>query len=107
MTFLGGSMNIETSSGNGCRVMLTVPKNVSPRTVSPEAPFEDTVKQEIMGGVPAEPIQPFDDREQIRILLADDHKLIREALAKFLQGCKGLTIVGQAIDGREAVQLAT
>ena len=46
------------------------------------------------------------DTGTINILLADDHQMMREALAKLLEGRKELTIVGQAIDGREAVQLA-
>jgi len=107
INFVGGSMKFKTATGKGCCVVLTVPKDV-PRKTSRPAPSPDvTAKQELMKIEPTEPIQPFDDGEQIRILLADDHQLMREALAKLLQGCKGLTIVGQAIDGREVVQLAT
>jgi signal transduction histidine kinase/HAMP domain-containing protein/ActR/RegA family two-component response regulator len=105
LIFLGGSMKIESRSGNGCCVILAAPKNVSQSAVVPETSLKHTVKQALTGEA-ADSIQPVDDKKQIRILLADDHKLMREALAEFLQGCKGLTIVGQAIDGREAVQLA-
>jgi DNA-binding NarL/FixJ family response regulator len=42
----------------------------------------------------------------ISVLLADDHELMREGLAKLLQGQKDINVIGEAADGREAVQLA-
>jgi DNA-binding NarL/FixJ family response regulator len=42
----------------------------------------------------------------IRILLADDHTLVREGLRKILEGQPGWHVVGEAADGREAVRLA-
>jgi DNA-binding NarL/FixJ family response regulator len=41
----------------------------------------------------------------IRILLADDHKLIREALSRFLKGQEGMDVVGEAKDGVTAMEL--
>ena len=105
MTSLGGSMKIRTKPGKGCCVVLTVPEAVSLKKAVAETALEQTV-QEFLKDVPAEPIHPIVGGKKIRILLADDHKLLREALANFLQGRKGLTIVGQAINGREAVELA-
>jgi two-component system, NarL family, response regulator NreC len=43
---------------------------------------------------------------KIRILLADDHKLMRSGLRVLLEQQAGLTVVGEASDGREAVALA-
>jgi chemotaxis response regulator CheB len=40
----------------------------------------------------------------IRILLADDHAMLRDALAALLQAQDGLRVIGQAGDGREAVR---
>ncbi len=42
----------------------------------------------------------------IRILLADDHQIVREGLAALLDGQPGIEVVGFALDGREAVKLA-
>lgn len=42
----------------------------------------------------------------IRILIADDHTLIRTSLAKVLAMEPDLCVVGQAIDGHHAVELA-
>ncbi len=42
---------------------------------------------------------------KIRILLADDHKLMRRGLRVLLEQQANLTVVGEASDGREAVAL--
>ena len=42
----------------------------------------------------------------IRILIADDHHVVRRGLAFFLRTQKGLEIVGEAANGKEAVELA-
>jgi len=42
--------------------------------------------------------------EKIRVLLADDHELVRKGLAKLLESYKDLAIVGEAGDGLEAVE---
>jgi DNA-binding NarL/FixJ family response regulator len=41
----------------------------------------------------------------IRVLLADDHPIVRAALAKFFEAVDDVEIVGEAADGREAVEL--
>ena len=41
----------------------------------------------------------------IRIVLADDHALVREATAELLDRSDGLHVVGQAADGAEALRL--
>jgi DNA-binding NarL/FixJ family response regulator len=42
----------------------------------------------------------------IRVLIADDHAVVREGLRAFLQLQEGLEVVGEAGDGREAVEQA-
>ena len=42
----------------------------------------------------------------VRILLADDHRMIREALSKLLDSLPGVEVAGEAEDGRSAVALA-
>ncbi|GAA1819937.1 response regulator transcription factor [Planosporangium flavigriseum] len=42
----------------------------------------------------------------IRILLADDHTMVRQGLRAFLALSKDLQVVGEATDGRQAVDLA-
>jgi DNA-binding NarL/FixJ family response regulator len=42
----------------------------------------------------------------IRILIADDHHVVRRGLVFFLRTQKGLEIIGEASNGKEAVELA-
>jgi len=42
----------------------------------------------------------------IRIILADDHAILRHGLSKSFQQEEGFTVVGQAKDGRSTVELA-
>ena len=43
----------------------------------------------------------------IKVLLADDHSILRDGLAALLEAQDGITVVGHAADGREAVRKAT
>jgi DNA-binding NarL/FixJ family response regulator len=43
---------------------------------------------------------------KIRILLGDDHTVVRQGLRKILEGHQDWEVVGEAADGREAVRLA-
>lgn len=42
---------------------------------------------------------------EIRILLADDHGIVRRGLHYLLERSAGMTVVGEAADGREAVKM--
>jgi DNA-binding NarL/FixJ family response regulator len=44
--------------------------------------------------------------EALRIMLVDDHALIRKGLAALLAGQAGFRVVGEAEDGMEAIELA-
>jgi len=43
---------------------------------------------------------------KIRVLLADDHAVVRDGLKALLQHTAGITVVGEAANGREAVDRA-
>ncbi|MBF0501423.1 MAG: response regulator transcription factor [Candidatus Riflebacteria bacterium] len=43
---------------------------------------------------------------EIRILLADDHKILREGLKNLLDKHSGIKVVGEASDGMQAIELA-
>jgi DNA-binding NarL/FixJ family response regulator len=42
----------------------------------------------------------------IRVMFADDHPIAREGIRKFLSRASDIEIVGEATDGREALQMA-
>jgi DNA-binding NarL/FixJ family response regulator len=44
--------------------------------------------------------------EVIRVLIADDHEIVRRGLRMTIQGETDMLLVGEAVDGRQAVDLA-
>ncbi len=44
-------------------------------------------------------------RDPIKVMLVDDHKLVRQALCSLLNNEEDIEVVGEANDGREAVRL--
>jgi two-component system, NarL family, response regulator LiaR len=54
------------------------------------------------------PVKPDEDRpairKQIRVLIVDDHAMVRKGLVSFLKNMPELELVGEACDGREAIE---
>jgi len=44
---------------------------------------------------------------RITLLIADDHAIVREGLRAVLQTDSRMRIVGEAVDGKQAIQLAS
>lgn len=61
-------------------------------------PVEQTIRPE--------PQSRYVSCRRIRVLLADDYPVLREGLARLLQLQPDIEVVGQAVDGLEAVQMA-
>ncbi len=105
MTFLGGAMAVDARPGGGCRVRLTVPKRLFPNRRDLHPPAGDAAG-DAPGADTGAAAAPLDGPAPIRILMVDDHQLMREALAKLVHSYPWITVVGQAADGREAIELA-
>ena len=54
----------------------------------------------------AESQLPYDGDDVVRVLLADDHAVVREGLKALINSQADMTVVGEATDGAEAVELA-
>ena len=44
---------------------------------------------------------------EIRILIADDHSIVRAGIRSLIEGYAGIKVVGEASSGWEAIELAT
>src|SRR5260370_8603335 len=44
--------------------------------------------------------------EKIKVLIADDHNVVRQGLRALLEAEQDITVVGEAEDGRQALRLA-
>ena len=92
---LGGRRKIGNAAGGGSTCLLVEPEDaetdfqVEPRWAT------EAQEAEYAG----------EERGRLRVVLADDHQLVRQGLASLLHEEPGIEIVGEASDGREAVDV--
>ena len=94
---LGGQLQIESSPGHGARILVRLPGR--PREPGPLLRAVPVPTGLLVGATRGE-------TEAVRVLLADDHKVVREGIKLVLAARTGIEIVGEAADGAEAVELA-
>jgi len=98
----GGGLHIESVLGGGSQFTLTVPLSLpeasKPENSSAEADLQPRFKvAEIgTGGTGGE----------TNVVFADDHKVIRQALIRLIEGQPNIKVVGEAANGEEALNLA-
>ncbi|MFW6374294.1 MAG: response regulator [Thermodesulfobacteriota bacterium] len=100
MNHLGGTMEIDSEPGKGCRITLTAPVAETDDTET----RADTRSRPADWKEPAEADTPGDSR--IRILVVDDHTIVRQGLAGMLREVSDFQVVGEAQDGRHALEQA-
>jgi len=125
MRALGGTFEFRSTHGKGTTATLTLPipaagadapaptskpqANVMPPPATVELEYSQVHAQKsAFGGSPERMRQnnPLEDKLRIRILLVDDHALVRNGLSSVLRYHTELQVVGEAADGQEAVALA-
>ncbi len=82
LSLLGGELQVESARGKGTRVTLCTPAVLAPLQSKPE------------------------DRRRIRILLVDDHPIMRDGIARLFEHEPDIEVVGEAADGRAAIERA-
>jgi PAS domain S-box-containing protein len=87
IALLGGEFTIDTQPGAGTSVVAKVPLDCS-----------FPIPEDRISGSPS-------NASPARLLVADDHALIREGLRTMLADESDLEVVGEATDGREALEL--
>lgn len=105
LSSLGGRMTVESAPGQGCRVTLTAPITVFPIpawSLADEGAVPSTSRND--GGIPSAGGAMMG--AQIRVLLVDDHAILRQGLAQLLSRDPGILVVGEAADGEIAVKMA-
>ena len=125
MRALGGTFEFRSTHGKGTTATLTLPvpaagadapaptpkpqAKVMPQPAADELEYSQVHAQKsAFGGGPERMRQnnPLADKLRIRILLVDDHALVRNGLSSVLRYHTELQVVGEAADGQEAVALA-
>lgn len=94
---MGGSFQLRSTLGLGTQVVLKLPAHV--------------LSQESSAAVMPRPIpslSPATERSVLyRVLVVDDHDLVRREIIQLLQNIPYLTVVGEASNGEQAVSLTT
>jgi signal transduction histidine kinase len=100
---LGGRFKVQSVKGKGSRFRLMIPDGqkkedavgVGPRAYPTPAILDNHEgKEGNHGGLP------------LRVLLVDDHDIVRKGLAAMLRAAPGIELVGEAPDGRRAIDMA-
>jgi signal transduction histidine kinase len=110
MTALGGSFDLQSIPGKGTVASLHLPVTVSSESIEAEIKtpsFENVAsrrafEQDLVPPSPGEPnaVTP------LRVLIVDDHQMVREGLCSILREYDDLAVVGEASTGEQALQLA-
>ena len=102
---LGGRFQVLSTGGEGTEATLTLPIHQKPSRIASGdvAPHPDAHASEALDGSPPD-LAPT--AIPLRVLLVDDHALVRQGLESVLKGFSDLHIIGEAADGREAVDSA-
>jgi signal transduction histidine kinase/ActR/RegA family two-component response regulator len=110
MKTLGGTFDIQTAPGQGTLVTLGLPLTPvgwSPARAGDSSPSSGLSLPAGESQPPSDdPAQVEPDTNRIRVLLVDDHTVLREGLRSIVSAYAHLQVVGEAGDGLEAVELA-
>ncbi len=105
LNLVGGTIKFESHAGKGSRIQISIPMELEtesspakssvtepPDSASPQGGEETSAPSALESGVK-------------RILVVDDHRVIRQGLAALLNEETDLRVVGEASSGREAVEM--
>ena len=96
---LGGHFHIESAPGQGTLAKLVVP--LQPRL----SPVSHSIEPQEIRKPLNQSLSGHSKKKVVRILLVDDHAMIREGIRTLLEHHDDLSIVGEAKNGEEALEL--
>jgi CheY-like chemotaxis protein/anti-sigma regulatory factor (Ser/Thr protein kinase) len=104
LALLGGRLDVQSAPGKGTRFSLIIPRNDLLALANPAvaAPTAGSARQERL--VSRESASRT--AKPLRILIADDHAVLREGLCELFSERPELQVVAEATDGVEAISLA-
>jgi PAS domain S-box-containing protein len=105
MESIDGWMELESSPGAGMTVTLGISADAGTRdqTAGEDPSLLNSAQPT---DAPALAAQARDKHAPVRVLLVDDHAMVRQGLRSILEGYANLHIIAEAGDGEEAITLA-
>ena len=98
--YFGGDLEIESHPGDGASFILKIPVSLE---AAEESGCNDLSEiPEYSKGMTHSDIKPGED---LRVLFADDHQVMRQGLIRMIVDQPNIQVVGEAADGREAVEM--
>lgn len=86
LAIMGGHLKMESAPGHGTTSIIVMPIRFKEKRLHKETPSESPTMK-------------------TRILIADDHPIVREGLVHLLRENPGTDVIGEAEDGQKAVEL--
>jgi len=100
MIALGGGFDLQSVPGKGTVASLRLPHTVSDGNVEDTQVVEDQRRVKHVSTSDSQQVVT-----SLRILIVDDHQMVREGLCCILEEYDDLTVVGEASTGEQAIQL--
>lgn len=100
---LGGNLHVQSHPGGGCEVCIVLPLEVEPEIGEDAAPQEADEDLDL-GTRVGDTSKNGSPRK--RVLVVDDHRIVRQGIASMLARQNDIVVVGEAADGREAIEKA-
>jgi CheY-like chemotaxis protein len=94
---MGGRMEIDSAPDSGTRITIVGPQ--FPMVQKKPSPTANSKS-------PGSPAEASARAGKIRVVLADDHHIIRDGLARVLRAEPDIEVVGEAANGAQAINLA-
>ncbi len=118
MDALGGRMMVESSPGQGTKITLVIPYSEGAgEKDEPDEAWKEGEQPaggpELPSATPSAGISPQATARgplgssRTRVLLVDDHAMLRQGLRTVLEGYDDIEVVGEANNGEQAITLAT
>jgi PAS domain S-box-containing protein len=101
LMLLGGRLDVESEVGRGTRFTMRAPRGADRRRGARRT-LNVVVQREPSSG----PVGDQRRTRAVRVLVADDHLVVRRGLRDVLGDCPAIQVVGEASDGLEAIRLA-
>ncbi len=96
LQLLGGSLEIHSSPGEGAAFRLILHTKQVPAAEAPRSRTEQTSLR----------LSSEQPDGELRVLVVDDHDIVREGLVALISECSEMTVVGEACDGATGVAMA-